>query len=143
MNTERSRSPHTHKRTLRRTGQGPLAQRLQKDLSMLTTPEHRSHERRECPGGAEVSYSFFNRTRFYGAQLLNFSDRGVYFTSRQPLLKGTIVLMRFDRSSSGRSATDWAGLPCSLALAEIRWCQPCEEAPETVFKIGAQFMFGP
>ena len=110
---------------------------------MQTTQEHRRQERQECPGGTDVSYSFFNRTRFYSAQLLNFSDRGVYFTSQRPLLKGTIVLMRFDRSSSGRSSTDWAGLPCSLALAEIRWCQPCEKSAQDVFKIGAQFMFGP
>lgn len=110
---------------------------------MSTTLEHRRHERRECPGGASVSYSFFNRTRIFGAQLLNFSDRGVYFKSRQPILKGTIVVIRFDRSPSGNSCADWAGPPCSLALAEIRWCEPCEESPEPMFKIGAQFMFAP
>ena len=141
MNTARSTALDVHE--WRNAGQNPLAQRSEKDSSMPTTPEHRRHERRECPGGANVSYSYFNRTRIFGAQLLNFSDRGVYFLSRQPILKGTIVVMRFDRSPTERSAADWPGPPCSLALAEIRWCEPCAESPESMFKIGAQFMFTP
>ena len=96
--------------------------------------------RQVCPEDIRISFAHFNRTQFSNGYLCDFSPNGVNFTSSKRLKKDAMVVLRFDRSSSGKPHTTGQRIPRTLTLAQIRWCRPALSTGQRRFEIGASFL---
>jgi len=96
--------------------------------------------RQVCHEDIRISFAHFNETQFFDGHLCDFSPNGVNFTRPDPLKKGTIVVLRFDRPSSGKPHTTWQPIACTLTSAQICWCRPALSTGPRRFEIGTSFL---
>ena len=58
----------------------------------LEKDERRMEERYNCE--AKIKWSYFNKSSFYDAKILNFSRNGIYFETPHEIKLGRTVLIR-------------------------------------------------
>jgi len=81
--------------------------------------EKRFAKRHACKASAVCSY--FNTGRSFDAQILNFSESGLYLEARESLQPGTTLLILIKKYKS-KYSPDMSTCLKSISLVEVRWC---------------------
>ena len=81
--------------------------------------EKRLAKRHACEASALCSY--FNTSRSFDAQILNFSESGLYLEARESLRPGTTLLILIKKCKSRYSADKSTSLR-STSLVEVKGC---------------------
>jgi len=96
--------------------------------------------RQVCPEDTRIRLAHFNQTQFHNGCLRDFSPNGVNFTRPKRLGKDAIVVLRFDRSRSGKPHATGQRIPRALTLDQIRWYRPALSTGQRRFEISASFL---
>lgn len=106
---------------------------------MIKLHEKRHSIRHRCEGRVTLLHtqSLF---RDIDARLLNFSENGISFSSRQPLSPGTTIVVR---SSAGNYRQLSAESTCqvrTMGVATVKWCQESQDQEDPIHEMGAVYL---
>ena len=99
--------------------------------------QNRADKRHKCE--ASVICNCFNKDKTFTAEMLNYSEGGMYFESDSFFKEGTNILFKLKTCSFDTSAPE----PCSglrsVSLAQVRWWKEMEEKDSSRFGIGVKY----
>lgn len=99
-------------------------------------------EKRACDRlgyAADITFSYFNKTHFHGAQILNLGEGGMCFKSNLRLQPGATVYIRLKRTNpNGTCSGSCEGLR-SVTLAEVKWCSELSGATALSYGVGVKY----
>jgi hypothetical protein len=105
---------------------------------MNVATDRRTSVRPKCT--AAIKFSYFNKKRFYDAEILNHSAAGMCFKCNVALLPGATVYIRLKGDPlQGECNTANQVLP-SVRLAETKWCKEIPGAIAPNYLIGVKYL---
>jgi hypothetical protein len=103
-----------------------------------TAPGKRAATRIPCR--ARVEWAYFNKPDRYEVQMLNHSDKGLYFESPLELIPGSTIMVRLQ---SRPSSCPQGGGPCSwprtIGLGEVKWCRRIAGSEAPLYGVGVKY----
>jgi hypothetical protein len=106
---------------------------------MDTLREKRNSIRHACDGPLTLMYTQ-PRSPHFEARLLNFSERGLCFSSHHPMRPGTTVLVRASPVHYRKQSEDAGFQLPTMAFAVIKWCQESRQQGLPVHTMGAVYL---
>jgi len=98
----------------------------------------RLEKRFDCE--AKIKWSYFNKSRFFDAKILNFSPNGNYFETPHELKPGATILIRFETLVSKIIRSDDPLCFRTAYLAEVKWCKKSSENGDSYFGVGVRHL---
>jgi hypothetical protein len=118
------------------SGSGPEP----KEDAMANAQEKRSSPRDVIKASA-VYFPFTSLSTYScDATVLNSSDEGMYFESRYPLKPGQCICIRTKHVLDEMPVSSDAGGPKTLSLAQVRWCEPKQDARFIEYGVGVKYV---
>jgi len=106
---------------------------------MTRMQEKRNHTRHDCKGPITLLYARI-AARHIEAGLLNFSEQGISFTSKHPLMPGTTIIVRASVENYRHMPADVGCQLRSIGLATVKWCREGTRKGRPVHVMGAVYM---
>ena len=106
---------------------------------MTRLQEKRNHARYDCKGPMILRYTHM-AARQIEAGLLNFSEQGIRFASKHPLMPGTTIIVHASADNYRRMP---AGVACqlrSIGLVTIKWCRESSRKGRPIHEMGGVYM---
>ena len=107
--------------------------------AIINCPEKRQHVRHNCE--ADIRWSQFNRTNFFAATLLNFSESGVYFETTHDLKPGTTIFLDMRSVPSCRIDCMHHDRPRLVSLGEVKRRVTLSGKTQSYFGVGVRYPF--
>ena len=104
----------------------------------LISDTRRLEKRFDCE--AKIKWSYFNKSRFFDAKILNFSPNGNYFETPHELKPGATILIRFENLHSKMIRPDDPLCFRTVYLAEVKWCKKSFENGDSNFGVGVRHL---
>ena len=99
--------------------------------------EKRVEKRHNCK--ASIIYNCFNREIIFNAEMLNYSEGGMYFESDSFFKEGTNIFFKMKKCLFDSSDPE----PCNglrtVSLAEVRWWKEISDEDSAHFGIGVKY----
>jgi hypothetical protein len=106
---------------------------------MDTLQEKRNSTRQICDGPLTLLYTQPRSPRFE-ARLINFSEHGLCFSSRHPMMPGTTILVRASPEHYRKQSEDAGFQLPTMAFAMVKWSQESREQGQSVHTMGAVYL---
>jgi hypothetical protein len=90
---------------------------------------------------ALIRWSQFNKTVFFDATLLNFSENGIYFETAHDLKPGTTIFLDMKRVSPSRFNCMDHERPRLVSLGEVKWRIDLSGKTQSNFGYGVSYPF--
>ena len=101
--------------------------------------EKRSNARYRCESQLTLLHTQC-RSRQIEANLVNFSENGVCFYTRQPLHPGTTIILRVSGDYYRQISSDLNCQLPSMGLVTIKWCQETTRQGHPIHEMGAVYV---
>ena len=100
--------------------------------------EKRMNERSDCKG--LIEWSYFNQTKSFNGELLNFSQEGSYFETPKTIHTGATIFVRFIKYfPENLSANDKKELH-NVCLGKVKHCNEIIKDNSTCYGIGIKYI---
>jgi hypothetical protein len=99
--------------------------------------EKRVDRRHNCK--VAVICNFFNKDKTFTAEMLNYSEGGIYFESDSFFEKGTNIFFKVKTCSSGTYGPGLGNGLRTVSLAEVRWWQEMSSEDSSRFGMGVKY----
>lgn len=80
-------------------------------------------------------------SRMINANLLNFSEQGISFSSDKPLIPGTTIFFRASSDNYRQSVHEVGGQPRSISLMTIKWCKENPKQEKSIHEMGGTYLY--
>ncbi len=106
---------------------------------MAPLQEKRNYARHQRAGRITLLYTH-SQSRQIEADLLNFSEQGISFFSRRPLMPGTTFIVRAPLENYQHMPAEAGCQLRSMGLVTIKWCQEGTLAGRPIHAMGAVYI---
>ena len=105
----------------------------------LVKEKRRTEERYNCE--AKIKWSYFNKSSFSDAKILNFSRNGIYFETPHEIKPGRTVLIRLETLLSKNMRPDESLSLRTVSLADVKWCNESSIDGVSNFRVGVRLFY--
>ena len=103
---------------------------------IVVKEKRRIEERYNCE--AKIKWSYFNKSSFYDATILNFSRNGIYFETPHEIKSGTTILIQVETLLSKNMRSDESLCLRTVSLADVKWCNESSKDGVSNFGVGVR-----
>ena len=101
--------------------------------------EKRTHERSDCKG--LIKWSYFNNSKYFGGELLNFSQKGIYFETPKAVKTGTNILIHLTKIFPENLSESDKEMLRNVCIGEVKHCNKILRNHSTRYGVGIQYIF--
>ena len=105
----------------------------------LVIEKRSMEERYNCE--AKIKWSYFNKSSFYDAKILNFSRNGIYFETPHEIKPRTTILIRVETLLSKNMRCDESLCLRTVSLADVKWCNESSKDGVSNFEVGVRHFY--
>lgn len=102
----------------------------------LEKDERRMEERYNCE--AKIKWSYFNKSSFYDAKILNFSRNGIYFETPHEIKPEATILIRLETLLSKNMGLNDHECLRTVTLGDVKWCNEFFADDVSYFGVGVR-----
>ena len=103
-----------------------------------TDTEKRLAERSDCKG--IIKWSYFNKSNYFGGELLNFSHQGFYFETSEAIKTGATILIQLKKIFPENLSSDDKELLRNVCLGEVKHCNEIHKNDSTCYGVGIKYI---
>ena len=104
----------------------------------LISDRRRLEKRFDCE--AKIKWSYFNKSRFFDAKILNCSPNGNYFETPHEIRPGATIIIRIKTLLSKNMRSVEPFCLRTVSLAEVKWCKESFKDGDSYSGVGVRHL---
>ena len=101
--------------------------------------EKRMHERSDCKG--IIKWSYFNQSKYFNGELLNFNQNGFYFETSEAIKTGAGILIQVTKYFPKNLSSNDKEVLRNVCLGEVKHCNEILKDDSTCYGVGVKYIF--
>ncbi len=100
--------------------------------------EKRMNGRSDCKG--IIKWSYFNRSNCFDGELLNFSQKGIYFETSAAIKTGATIFVQMTEYFPENLSSNDKKLLCNACIGEVKHCNEIPKEDSICYGVGIKYI---
>jgi len=101
--------------------------------------EKRMHERSDCKG--IIKWSYFNQSKYFNGELLNFNQNGFYFETSRAIKTGAGILIQVTKFFPENLSSNDKEVLRNVCLGKVKHCNEILKDDSACYGVGIKYIY--